>query len=95
MAWFRSPAICAMGLALAAACVMPTRAPAQQTREELASQLPASNLSGDQAHQDVQRLLAAPGFANAVVATNPGAPDAHPVGEKVCITCHQLESHDE
>ncbi|MET0232897.1 MAG: cytochrome c3 family protein, partial [Rhodanobacteraceae bacterium] len=96
MAWLRGAAAYASGaivFALALGFLLPATAPAQQTREELASQLPATNLSGDQAHQDVQRLLgAAPGFAKAAVAANPAAPEATPVGERTCITCHQLES---
>ncbi len=79
-------------LALGALCIAPSSALAQQTREELAAKLPASNLSGDAMHQDVAQLLAAPGFARAVVATNPEAPEAKPVGEHTCIACHQLES---
>jgi DmsE family decaheme c-type cytochrome len=93
--WLGGPAALALGviaLALGALCLAPTPAPAQQTREELAANLPASNLSGDAMHQDVATLLAAPGFARAVVATNPEAPDAKPIGEHTCIACHQLES---
>ena len=95
MARFRGPAWCAfsaIAFVIAAFCIQPTRAPAQQTREELAAKLPASNLSSDDVHSGESHLLPAPGFANAVVATNPGAPDAQPVGEKTCIACHQLES---
>lgn len=66
-------------------------AQAAQTREELARALPASDLSGADSAQ-ARRFLAAPGFANARVADNPLAPAAAPVGEKVCISCHQLES---
>jgi DmsE family decaheme c-type cytochrome len=65
---------------------------AQQTREDLARQLPASDLSGEQAQRSARQFLAAPGFALARVADNPLAPQATPVGEKVCIACHQLES---
>ncbi|MBK8123310.1 MAG: DmsE family decaheme c-type cytochrome [Dokdonella sp.] len=34
----------------------------------------------------------AAGFANARVAVNPAAASATPVGERMCIACHQLES---
>ncbi len=39
-----------------------------------------------------KRLLAAPGFAKAKVATNPAVPNAAPVGERTCIACHRLEA---
>ncbi|MBL8298322.1 MAG: DmsE family decaheme c-type cytochrome [Rhodanobacteraceae bacterium] len=64
---------------------------AQQTREQLAQRLPA-DFSGAQAERDTRQFLAAPGFAQAQVATNPRAADATPVGERVCVACHQLES---
>jgi len=66
-------------------------AAAQQTREELGRNLPASGLS-DGDVQAGRSLLAAPGFARARVAANPNAPDATPVGERTCIACHQLEA---
>lgn len=78
--------------ALIAACGLPSRASAQQTREDFASGLPSSNLSGEEVNADIRDLIAAPGFARAVVADNPGAPGAAPIGERVCVTCHQLES---
>ena len=59
--WLRGPAAFALGVlafALGAVCLAPKPAPAQQTREELAAKLPASNLSGDAMHQDVATLLA-------------------------------------
>jgi DmsE family decaheme c-type cytochrome len=87
----RTVSASALGVALSLGA-LPPRADAQQTREELAAKLPATNLSGDETHADIDRLLAAPGFARAVVATNPAALDAAPVGERVCIACHQLES---
>ena len=60
-----------LGMALA-----PARA--QQTREEMARNLPASGLSGDEVKATQANLLAAPGFAKAHVATNPDAPGATP-----------------
>lgn len=65
---------------------------AQQTREDFARRLPASDFASGQVRDDAKRFLAAPGFANARVAANPLAAAAQPVGEKVCIACHQLES---
>ncbi|GMV31159.1 MAG: hypothetical protein AMXMBFR59_32840 [Rhodanobacteraceae bacterium] len=64
---------------------------AQQTREQLAERLPA-DFSGAQAERGARQFLAAPGFALAHVAGNPRAAGATPVGEKVCVACHQLES---
>ena len=61
MSWLRATAAWAAGaivLALAPACCAPTAAHAQASREALAAKLPASNLSGDQAHQDIARLIA-------------------------------------
>ena len=76
-----------------AACMMLFAAVAgAQKPPDAARDLPASNLSADDAQAGVARFLAAPGFAHATVATNPAAPDATPVGEKTCIACHQLES---
>ncbi len=63
---------------------------AQQTREELAAGLPDMGL----AQSDVARgqgFLGAPGFAGARPARNPLAPEATPVGEATCVSCHALE----
>lgn len=38
--------------------------------------------------------VGAPGFANAGIAPNPAVPDAKPIGEKTCISCHTLESRN-
>lgn len=65
---------------------------AEQTRDELARRLPATGFSAQQAGRSAGQLLASPGFALALVAVNPLAPAATPVGEKVCVACHQLES---
>jgi DmsE family decaheme c-type cytochrome len=96
MAWrFALRRLCATPLLLifaAALLVAPVFGHAQQTREELARDLPSSNLSNDDVHATNTTLLAAPGFAKARVAHNPNAPDATAVGEKTCIACHQLES---
>jgi len=70
----------------------PPPASAQQTREELARDLPATNLSNDDIKATAPALGVAPGFAHARIAENPDAPDATPVGEQTCIACHQLES---
>ena len=90
-------AVACVLLFLAAATAFGTAAWAQQQtkpqdKESFARDLPASNLSADEAHATTTRLLAAPGFAHATVATNPAAPQAKPVGEKTCIACHQLEA---
>lgn len=77
-------------LLLAAAVLAP--AFAQQTREDFARRLPASDFANGQAGDDARRFLAAPGFALARVAVNPLAAGAEPVGERTCIACHQLES---
>ncbi|MEO8670063.1 MAG: DmsE family decaheme c-type cytochrome [Tahibacter sp.] len=65
---------------------------AQQGKQDFAAQLPASSLSGDDMQHSAERLLPAPGFANASVADNPQAVGAKPVGESTCIACHQLEA---
>ena len=65
---------------------------AQQTRDELAKSLPSTSLTGDDVRSGLSAMRAAPGFALAKVARNPGAPDATAVGERTCIACHQLES---
>jgi DmsE family decaheme c-type cytochrome len=64
---------------------------AQQQHGDIAKSLPATNLSSDK-QADPSVPPPAPGFANAHVANNPQAPDAKPVGERVCISCHQLEA---
>jgi hypothetical protein len=70
--WLWSPRALALAvLALSTLCIAPRTAPAQQTREELAAKLPASNLSGDAMHQDICNMFAAPGFGGGVFATNP------------------------
>ena len=66
---------------------------AQQTREQLANDLPSTSLSGSDVQSASGLFGVAPGFANAQIAVNPQAPaDAKPIGEAVCIRCHQLES---
>lgn len=65
---------------------------AQKPTDAPPLRLPATNLSADETHARASQLLPAPGFANATVAVNPLAAEAKPVGEKVCIACHQLES---
>jgi len=77
-------------LLLAALLFAPVHA--QQTREDFARSLPASDFTSGHVRDDAKHFLAAPGFANARVAANPPAAGAQPVGEKVCIACHQLES---
>ena len=59
--------------------------------DEAAKSLPSTNLSSDGTVDRSDLPRPAPGFANAHVALNPGAPDARAVGEKTCIACHKLE----
>ena len=77
---------------LAACLLLVATLAGAQAPPDAARDLPASNLSADDAQAGAARFLAAPGFAHATVATNPAAPGATPVGEKACIACHQLES---
>ena len=65
---------------------------AQQSREELARDLPSSTLTGADVAATSAALSPAPGFANARIAENPAAAGATAVGERTCIACHQLES---
>ncbi|MBO9662970.1 DmsE family decaheme c-type cytochrome [Dokdonella sp.] len=82
----RAVVVCGFWLLFGAA------AQAQQTREELSRNLPASGLSNEEVQSTGRTLLAAPGFAKAKVAVNPAFPDATPVGERTCTACHQLEA---
>ena len=92
MKCFRGCAGPALGAVMAVMAMMPSVAAAQQTREELARDLPASSLTSDEVEASTRTLLPAAGFAHARVADNPAAPGATPVGERMCIGCHQLES---
>ena len=51
--------------------------------------LPETNMAVD---SEGGRAGAAPGFAGAAIPTNPAAPDAVAVGERVCASCHKLET---
>ena len=65
----------------------------QQSLQDVYKSLPSTNMSSDSpAAVDGRRPQPAKGFALAVVADNPQAPDARPVGERVCIACHRLEA---
>lgn len=75
-----------IAMILTAVITLPLLAIAQQTPIELPDLPNAANQSGGNS------LTVAPGFANARVAPNPQAPDAHAIGEKTCIACHQLEA---
>jgi len=77
---------------LIAGLALPALAWAQNSREDFARTLPASNLSAEEARSTAGALGVAPGFARATVAHNPAAADATAVGERTCIACHQLES---
>ena len=57
-----------------------------------ANELPATDLSQDVAQAQVRAISAAPGFSHAGIPDNPLALDAKPVGEKVCVACHELEN---
>ena len=63
-------------------------AAAQSAALDLAHFLPAAS------HAQAASVGESPaaGFANARVAVNPAAASATPVGERMCIACHQLES---
>lgn len=64
----------------------------QDSAREQGSSLPATDMAVDQgtARGDVRR--APPGFANAAIADNPAAPEAKATGDKVCTSCHTLET---
>ncbi|TCO40244.1 DmsE family decaheme c-type cytochrome [Dokdonella fugitiva] len=79
-------------LALVLGCATLVPALAQQSRDELAKSLPPTNLTSDDVQVGASMIGVAPGFANAKVADNPGAPGATAVGERTCIACHRLES---
>jgi len=64
----------------------------QPARDDVSKSLPSTNLSTDDTVDRSHLPRPAPGFANAQVAVNPQAPDAHAVGEKTCIACHRLEA---
>jgi hypothetical protein len=82
---YRRLTFCAL---LSFAClVLGGAAAAQQTGAANTTAPPASGNA-----TAVPKLLPAPGFAKARVATNPAAPQATPVGERTCIACHQLEA---
>ena len=66
-------------------------APADQPGQEDRS-LPPSNFGSVEDKSAASLKSIAPGFAHAVIATNPAAASARPVGEKVCTSCHALES---
>src|SRR5216683_5017644 len=85
MVYRRRFTLCAL---LSFAClVLGGATAAQQTGAANATAPPVSG-----AAPAVPKVLAAPGFAKARVATNPAAPQATAVGERTCIACHQLEA---
>src|ERR1700678_4563035 len=65
----------------------------QPSRDNAANSLPSTNLSADGTPDRSGLPRPAPGFANAHVAENPQAPNAHAVGEKTCIACHRLAAY--
>lgn len=67
-------------------------ATAQQTREELARSLPGAALTSTDIEATRQSMEPPPAFANARVPVNPAVPNATPVGEATCASCHRLEN---
>src|ERR1700737_5554197 len=57
-----------------------------------ATNLPATDMGAEPAVHHMNPKAAAPGFSHAGIPDNPQAADAKPVGEKVCVACHQLEN---
>jgi DmsE family decaheme c-type cytochrome len=84
-------AFCGLVVVGVLSCAALAQSQSRSRPDSVADSLPPTNFA-DNERADRHLPRPAPGFANAHVATNPLAPDAHAVGERTCVACHRLEA---
>lgn len=96
MRWF--PGLCVVAVVFAVLIGVGWLAPmapaAAQQETATRSSLPSTDFSSERGSNRSPHGQIAPGFADASIPGNPGAPDAKPVGQQVCTACHSQETRN-